>query len=181
MRVYAVSRALFSLRETTPGGIFSTPVEPRAPRTSLRLVTRGEPPSGSGALEGLYDLATELTRARRAVLPPRTPRFGRVSAAFEEARRPTDDLPGVAVRTARRGPRTRVWPLALLLRRVRRWIVVGIRRVDLRRVSRTRRCRCKNPTQVFSRRHNPHAQRAGNTRSHATESRVAFLAYTWAA
>ena len=33
--------------------------------------TRGEPPSGSGALEGLYDLATELTRAPRADLLPR--------------------------------------------------------------------------------------------------------------
>ena len=33
------------------------------------------------------------------------------SAAFDEARRPTDDLLGVAVRTARSSPRARVWPL----------------------------------------------------------------------
>ena len=33
------------------------------------------------------------------------------SAAFEEALRPTDDLPGVAVRTARSSPSTRVWSL----------------------------------------------------------------------
>jgi len=90
-------------------GILSTPVEPRAPRTSLRLGTRGEPPSGSGALEGLHDLATELNRARRAVNPPRTPRFGRVSLrGVRGGKAPTDDLPGVTVRTARRTAHPRV-------------------------------------------------------------------------
>ena len=147
MRVYAVSRALFSLRETTLGGIFSTPVELRAPRTSLWLGTRGEPPSGSGALEGLYDLATELTRAPRADLPPRRASLrsrlrGAQATGGGDGALPTT-CPRVAVRTARRSPRTRAWPLVLL--QTREALVRGRnrgwnpKRRSLRRVSRLTR------------------------------------------
>ena len=149
--------------------ILSTPVEPRAPRTSLRLGTRGEPRAGLVLLKGCTTSRRSST-ARRAVNPPRTPRFGRVSLrGVRGGKAPTDDLPGVTVRTARRTAHPRVASGAAS--QTREALDRGWNRTRLRSTRLTSASLSVVKTLLkFSRRHNPHAQRASATSSYAKEN-----------
>ena len=125
-------------------GILSTRSNRAHPERPFGWEPEESPRAGLVLLKGCTTSRRSST-ARAAPYFLREPRFGR--APPRRSRRQGADR---RLRFAVREPRTRVWPLALLLRRVmRRWIVVGIRRVSDRRVSRRVVVGGKNPTQVF--------------------------------
>ena len=149
-RLRRLTGSVFPARNDSGGHIFDSSRTACTPNVPL-VRNPGEPPSGSGALEGMYDIATELTRAPRADLPPRRASLrsrlrGAQATGGGDGARPTT-CPRVAVRTARRSPRTRVWPLVLL--QTRQALVRGRNRgwnsvasiSETRRVLRERRLR----------------------------------------